>query len=258
MIYDCLIIGAGPAGLSAAVQLARYNHKIALIERKKIGGLLNNANRVENYLGFRDCPGKDLAKHFKKALTAPVIYESVSEITQEKTGFKIQTNKKSYQAKTVLVATGTEPLQLTGDKKVYYELIDFPFRSRKKKVLIIGGGDVGFDYALQLNRRGFQPTIWTHRKTTCLPVLRERAKAAQIPFKENVDIADLSKPAFDHILVAIGRQSSKPKIHVQKNGEGLYFAGDVNHPALRQVQISAGEGLKAALDIHNCLVHANH
>lgn len=69
MIYDCIIIGAGPAGLIASVQLKRDNFNVMLIEKNAIGGLLKNSNLVENYLGFPNgITGTELVKVFKNQL----------------------------------------------------------------------------------------------------------------------------------------------------------------------------------------------
>lgn len=256
MIYDCLIVGAGPAGLSAAKQLARYSYRIALFERRKVGGLLNNANRIENYLGFEDLTGAELVKQFTKNLKPQVRFEEVQEIHQSEVGFRLKTERAWYEARTVLVASGTEPLRFP-HAKAYYDLLEFPLRSKKKRVLILGGGDVGFDYALQLKRRGFLPSIYTHHKSSCLPILKKRAQEAGIPVRENANVKKIDFTAVDHVLIAIGRRVAQPKIHVQKNADGLYFAGDVSHPELRQVHIAAGEGLNAALKIHNFLTNAS-
>jgi thioredoxin reductase len=273
MIYDCLIIGAGPAGLAAAVQLARMNHKILILEKDKIGGLLNNANRVENYLGLPDFSGPELIKTFQKNLKKQAVSirkEEVLDIQKNKSIFTVQTNKKSYESRTVLVATGTQAIRPWEGKNIYYEICDLP--SSKKSVLIVGGGDVGFDYALNLKKRGGSPILWTHRKTTCLALLKKRAKVAKIPFFENKKITKITPEGkglkvesgkeilvVDCILVAIGRKASMPKCHIQKPSQGLYFAGDVSHEATRQVQIAAGEGVHAALEISKSFIsHANH
>lgn len=275
MIYDCLIVGAGPAGLAAGVQLARMNHKILILEKNKIGGLLNNANRVENYLGLPDFSGPEIIKMFQKNLKKQAVSirkEEVFDIRRIKNIFTIKTNKKSYESRTVLIATGTEAIRPWEGKNIYYEIAELPAAKRKKSILIVGGGDVGFDYALNLKKTGGAPILWTHRKTTCLVLLKKRAKAAKIPFFENKKITKIISEGkglkvvsgkeiltVDCILVAIGRKACMPKCHIQKPFKGLYFAGDVIHEATRQVQIAAGEGVHAALEISKSFIsHANH
>jgi len=262
MIYDSIIVGGGPAGMSAAVQLARTGFKILLIEKNELGGLLRNAHHVENYLGFNGRSGLELTKRFKeqvKAFLVPVFHAEVVEIGQTKTGhFVVKTSSKTYSAKTVLVASATAPNHLDAatekgflGKKVFYELMDFPLRSGKGKVLVIGGGDVGFDYALNLKKRGFFPTIVTKNEVVCLPVLLKRAKEKKISVFTHCSPAKICAKGrgVDFILIAVGRHTTMPKFGIPKGTNGLYFAGDVNHGSIRQAQIAAGEGLYAAMEI---------
>src|SRR3989338_2799441 len=148
MIYDCAVIGAGPAGIIASLQLKRAGYKVAIFERKKIGGLLYNANKIENYLGFKEgVSGPMLAFLFINHLNKfkiKIIKENV--LTIENTGknhcglFNIYTTKSKKQAKSVILATGTSPNQIgilgetaLAGKKLFYELKDLPLTKQKSR-----------------------------------------------------------------------------------------------------------------------------
>ena len=279
MIYDSIIVGAGPAGMSAGVQLSRAGLKVLLIEKNEAGGLLRNANCVENYLGFHSPCGAEMVMEFQKQLedfSVPLVRGEVLEIQTGRT-FSVRTKKKNYFARTVLLAIGTEAdlLEVSGEKKlagkkVFYELADLLKNFNKGKILVVGGGDVGFDYALNLSGRGFRSILITRGEGAALPVLKSRAGKSGIPVYENVCVkkiglgekgllVDCTQRQFkvDAVLVAVGRHVQMPKIGMQKRIKGLYFAGDVKHFAIRQSQIAAGEGLMAAMQIIHQLSNAN-
>lgn len=261
MTYDCIIIGAGPAGMIAALQMQRAGLNIVLFEKKEVGGLLRNANAVENYLGCKGkVSGKDLAKRFKEHLNehkVELIREEVMEVGEENNAFLVKTNKNCYKCNNVIVATGTKPKRagIEGEegyagKKVFYEICDMPEMDKKKEVLIIGGGDVGFDYALQLKEQGHEPTIITQRKIRCLPLLKKRTQEQRIRCIENSspDRIEEEVMQFDYILIAVGREPHYPLITAQKS-EGLYHVGDVKNGFYRQVHIATGDALRVAMDI---------
>ena len=151
MTYDCAIIGAGPTGIISAIQLKRSGFSVILFEKNEIGGLLRNANLVENYLGFPGgVSGSELVAIFHQQLKKFKIQLVKAEVTsichaeeetrsgsvskhESKAGiYQIQTPKKTYHAKTIIVATGTTPktANLPGEaelvgKKVFYEIADF-------------------------------------------------------------------------------------------------------------------------------------
>jgi len=113
MIYDCIIIGAGPAGLIASVQLKRDNFNVMLIEKNAIGGLLKNSNLVENYLGFPNgITGTELVKVFKNQLRSSglnPIHAEVKKISSTGNIYSVVTEVKSYKSYAVLIASGTMP-----------------------------------------------------------------------------------------------------------------------------------------------------
>src|SRR3989344_2749276 len=133
MTYDSIIIGAGPAGMVAALQMKRSGLDIVLFEKGEIGGLLRNANCVENYLGFPDgISGKELIRSFQDHLCKhkiSIIREEVVEIGKEDAVFSVRTVEhmpvvrislgagqlevqcasQCFQADYVLVAVGREP-----------------------------------------------------------------------------------------------------------------------------------------------------
>jgi len=143
--YDCIIIGAGPGGLQAAIHLARYNRAVLLLDRG--GGRTRHAAHIENYLGQKAVSGKELIdigleqiKHFN------VDYEktTVLQITKEDT-FKIHTKDQTYSSPFVIASTGaTEKLPHLKNLhlffgKSFFTCVDCDgYRTTGKKLLIIG------------------------------------------------------------------------------------------------------------------------
>ncbi|MDI6916715.1 MAG: NAD(P)/FAD-dependent oxidoreductase [Thermoplasmatales archaeon] len=231
-MYDVVVIGAGPAGTSAAIQLKRSGIEPLLLEKDEAGGLLLNANLVENYPGFPDgVSGEILAETFSKHLKNAGVAlrkEAVKKIFREKNVFHIVTNKDEVLAKCVILATGTLPKKLgipdemdIAGRKLFYEIKDLP--ANTDTFMVIGGGDIAFDYALNLSKTaGKIDIIIRGAIPKCIPVLSEKAERKAnikihyrtIPFsmKEEKNIvvkcnAEGKQKNFvsDYVLVAVGR-----------------------------------------------------
>lgn len=276
MIYDCIIIGGGPAGIAASIQLKRTGWNILLLEKSSLGGLLVNAHQVENYLGHLKISGKALARLFQKQVKIwkiPCRREEVKAVIKRGI-FEVSTSKNSYHGKTVLIATGTIakkwplPIPHILQKKVFTDWSSLESKLQKKphaRIGIIGGGDLAFDFALHMKALGAFPLIFVRNKPTCLALLFKRSIEQGIQIFENTKINNVeeqgknlllysAKQYFetDLILVAIGREPTLPEIHSKKT-PGLYFAGDVQNGLHRQAGIAAGDGLKAAMKISHYL-----
>ncbi len=153
------IIGAGPAGVAAAIQLKRYGIEPILFEKEEVGGLLKNANLVENYPGFpRGISGKSLVELFKsqvKSYKIRVVYEQVERLSYNYGEFDIDTSKRKFASKTVIIASGTKPRRIESmdkglkGKHVFYDIYSIS-KVKGKRIAIIGAGDIAFDYALTL------------------------------------------------------------------------------------------------------------
>jgi len=276
MRKDSIIIGAGPAGIMASLQMERAGLHVALFEKGEIGGLLRNANFIENYMGFPDgVSGEELIGHFKDHLCKrkiPVFREEVIEIGKRDGVFSVHTQGHVYWSSTVVVATGTMPKKagIEGEDalagiKVFYEAADLPEDGLRKDILIIGGGDAAFDYALNLSGRGHTPVIIIRGTASCLSLLKERVLKEGILCREHKFVTRLSESGdrlavqcsddhfeADAILVAVGREPRYPRI-TTKNCDGLYFAGDVHGGRYRQIHIALGDALRAAMEITHSL-----
>jgi thioredoxin reductase (NADPH) len=113
-MYDILIIGAGPSGLSAAIYAGRAGKKVGIISSGAPGGKMNNTSEIENYPGVNKVSGSQLSMDFfNQAIenNAEIIYGKVSKVTNDKE--IILDNDKKLQAKIIIIATGLEPRKLS-------------------------------------------------------------------------------------------------------------------------------------------------
>ena len=157
-LYDTLILGAGPCGIRTAIILKEAGLDIAVIEGSTPGGKINIAPRVDNYPGFTKIPGPDLAVEFFNWLNnagVEMIPDMVTSLTKENDIFTVECENGTYQAKTVLVATGTKEreLGLPKEKELfghgvsYCAVCDGHF-FKGQDVLIIGGGNTALKEAI--------------------------------------------------------------------------------------------------------------
>lgn len=159
-MYDIIIVGAGPAGLTSAIYARRANKKVLVLEAKSYGGQIINTLDIENYPANNHISGFDLATNMyeqAKELGAEIKFEKVIEI-KSKTGYKevITTNNK-YKCKALILATGSENRKLglsneddlIGKGVSYCATCDGAFY-KDKVVAVVGGGNTALDDALYL------------------------------------------------------------------------------------------------------------
>ncbi len=164
-MYDLMIIGGGPAGLSASVYVARKRLKALLIS-VDIGGQINKTMGIENYLGYQFIEGPELIDKFHAQVSQfPVdqkIGDKVSRLGKIDGGFEaISEADERYQAKTVILATGKRPrklnvpgeVELTGRGVTYCAICDGPVFSGQK-VAVVGGGNSALEAALDMVKIG--------------------------------------------------------------------------------------------------------
>jgi thioredoxin reductase (NADPH) len=151
-VYPMVIIGSGPAGLSAGLYGARAKKKTLVIEGSKPGGLLTETSYVENWPGFKAILGKDLMKELKEQAAhfgASYLEDTVEKVDFSKWPYEIYTEDgKIIYALTIIIATGASPsyLNIPGEKEFWGKgvttcaICDAPFYANKN-VVVIGGGD---------------------------------------------------------------------------------------------------------------------
>lgn len=159
-VYDSLIIGAGPTGIGCALKLHEAGKKVAIIEKGTPGGKINIAPRVDNYPGYKEIVGPDLAMvFFQRVLDAGVEFIGDEIVSLDKSNdlFILQGVNNSYEAKTVYIATGTTERkiglpkedELFGKGVTYCALCDGHF-FKGQDVLVIGGGNTALKEAIYL------------------------------------------------------------------------------------------------------------
>jgi len=185
-MYDLVIIGGGPGGLSAAVYALRARMKLLIIEKAGLGGQIALTDVIENYLGFPSLSGQELVARFEahvNGLGAEIKYSLVKKITKENDHFTIDLGDGTIIAKSVIVGSGAEPSKLgipgealfTGKGVSTCGTCDGPFY-RGRDIAIVGGGDTATKEAVYLSKL-VNKIYLVHRRDTLRAekVLQERA-----------------------------------------------------------------------------------
>lgn len=193
-MYDIVIVGAGTAGMSAAIYGVRSGKKVLLLEEKNYGGQIVNTPEVENYPGIIKTSGFEFATNLfnqAKSLGAEIKYEKALKIEDNGTLKTIVTNKNTYEAKTVIIATGAKnrQLRLENEKKLigsgvsYCATCDGMF-FRGRDVAVVGGGNTALEDAMFLSNYCNKVYI-IHRRDK----LRGEEKIAKaISEKDNIEM----------------------------------------------------------------------
>ena len=160
-VYDIIIVGAGPAGLTAALYARRAEKTVLLIEKSTFGGQITHSPRVENYPALPALSGSELAeKLFGQVMDhgADIELDEVKGIEKSDTGYNVTTEYSCFQSKAVIIATGSRhrPLGLAGEEELvgegvsYCAVCDGAFY-KGKTVAIIGGGNTALQEAVLLS-----------------------------------------------------------------------------------------------------------
>ena len=234
-MYDTIIVGAGPAGMTAALYAARSNLKVALIEGGLPGGQMNNTSDIENYPGYANISGPELAEKMFEPLEnlgVEHLYGYVENIEDQGDYKKVITDDQVYETRTVIVATGSKHrlLGVPGEEELnsrgvsYCAVCDGAF-FRDQDLLVVGGGDSAVEEALFLTRFAKTVTI-VHRRDElrAQKVLQDRAFANEkvnfiwdsvvkeikgenrvesVVF-ENVKTSQITEQAFGGVFIYVG------------------------------------------------------
>ncbi len=287
-VHEVAIIGAGPAGLTAALQLKRYGIAPLLFEARVVGGLLHNANLVENYPGFPGgISGVELVRLFTKQIMRVGVQVTLGEVTRldhDGSLFTLQTHSNSYQARCVVLAAGTKAVSFPRamipeevHERVCYDV--YPLRElREGRVVIVGAGDAAFDYALNLARYNQVLVLNRSDSLKCLPLLWERAQLkSNIAYHPFTRVTRLSRRADGGLLVGttgldgddqlevdylIGALGRLPRLELLsglaetkdlESAGNLHVVGDIQRGIYRQTAIAVGDGMLAAMKIYQYL-----
>jgi len=192
--YDLVVIGAGPAGLTAAMYAERSGLKSIVFEKANVGGQIAITPVVDNYPGFASIAGKTLVELMaKQTMNYSSILQgvSVSDIKKKDRGFEITTGRGIYNAKAIVIATGAggKKLNAAGEDRLagrgvsYCATCDGYFFKDGKNVIVVGGGNSALTDALYLDSLGAHVTI-VHRRDA----FRAEDRLQQSVFQRNVPV----------------------------------------------------------------------
>lgn len=285
--FDCIIVGAGIAGLTAAIYLKRAGKNVVIIEKSMPGGQILKTNSIKNYPGFLEIDGFSLINNILKQtenLDIKILKEEVLEINN----MEVKTNKNTYKTKNIILATGRKPriLGLSNEEELIGKGLSFCASCdgnlyKNETVAVVGGGNTAFEEALYLSNI-CKKVLLIHRNENyraeeyLIEELKQKDNVIILPneiiqklntkegYLESIE-TNKNKYEIKGLFVAIGQVPSIIKIDAlkQENGyilvnnkmetniKGIYACGDCIKKDVYQLTTASAEGTISAFSIIN-------
>ncbi|MDV8931344.1 thioredoxin-disulfide reductase [Leuconostoc citreum] len=252
--YDVIIVGAGPAGMTAATYASRANLSVLMLDRGIYGGQLNNTADVENYPGFDTILGPDLAEKMYASSTqfgAEYGFGSVESIELQGQDRIVHTDMGDYVTKAIIIATGSEHIHLGVDGEEQYQgrgvsycaVCDGAF-FRDEDVLVIGGGDSAIEEGLYLTNLVKSVTVLHRRdKLRAQQIIQDRAfDNEKMAFRWHTEVLKITGDDEKVTGVDVINNQTQEVSHIDASGIFIYVGLMANTQGFENLNITDSEG----------------
>ncbi|QOY36952.1 thioredoxin-disulfide reductase [Anaerobacillus isosaccharinicus] len=253
-IYDVIIAGAGPAGMTAAVYTSRGNLSTLMVERGVPGGQMANTEDVENYPGYESILGPDLSTkmfdHAKK-FGAEYAYGDIKEIIDGKEYKTVVTGSKEFKGRAVIVTTGAKYKKLgvpgesaLGGRGVSYCAVCDGAFFKGKELVVVGGGDSAVEEAVYLTRFATKVTV-IHRRDElrAQKILQDRAFANEkVEFLWNHVVTEINEDNRKVGSVTIKNVVDGTESEFKTDGVFIYIGMEPLNDPIKNLGILNAEG----------------
>ena len=290
-MYDLVIVGGGPAGMTAALYAARANLKVLIVEGLLYGGQMQKTDCIENFPSYDSISGEELSEKMEDQMFTYSVDEMFSYVTKiipkDNYNTLLLSDDKTVDTKTVLIATGAKHklLNVPGEQELtnkgvsYCALCDATF-FKDKELVVVGGGDSALEEALYLTNYASKVTI-VHRRDEFRAqlYLQEKVKAnPKIQFELPYEVVSINGTdkvqsvtlKTDGVFIYVGQKPSTNFVsdlgitneagwicvnaHFQTKIPSIFAAGDCIDKDIRQIVTATGDGANAAQYIYQYLL----
>lgn len=286
-MFDLIVVGGGPAGISCANEAKRLGLDVVLIEKNELGGSIKFAKNIENYPPFSSISGKVLFLKFRKFAEKSgfsVIYDEIEEVSLCGNFFQTKSKSKNcFKSRSIFIATGQTdyiPEEYSSFKDLIIKSEEALLKNFSGSIVIVyGGGDVAFDTALSLSATNTKTIVICRNEPKAKLVLQEEAKKRKIrilrkgPIKNIQKLKDkkvvfigeglkVKKILCDEVVFATGKTLELPKLKLpfeikifdhstlqNLSKIGIFLGGDLIRGRNRNVGVAVGDGITAAFNV---------